>query len=121
MRQDKAQHFYYLLSYPFSSAIEKDQEKKDDEDAAPDGSEDQFEQERAELFPLILCLVTQNHEMFSHLWNLPMLWNKDIYLIILGNFVFETENINLIKAFLLAEKTKRLFNFISLAEKQKFI
>lgn len=50
-----------------------------------------------------------------------MLWNKQIYLIILGNFIFETNNPTHIRAFLLSKKTKSLFNTISLCEKQKFL
>lgn len=59
--------------------------------------------------------------MFSLLWNQQFLWCKAVYLIILGNFVFETCNPSLIRAFLLANKTKNLFNYISLSEKQKFV
>ena len=59
--------------------------------------------------------------MLSLLWNHTMLWNKHIYLIILGNFVFETNTPDFIRRFLLSEKTKKLFNSISLCEKQKFL
>lgn len=59
--------------------------------------------------------------MFSLLWDHPLLWNKQIYLILLGNFVFETQTPALIRAFLLSSKTQTLFNSISLCEKQKFI
>jgi len=55
--------------------------------------------------------------MFSLLWNEKYLWNKAVYLIILGNFVFETEDPAMIREFLLSEKTKMLFKQISLCEK----
>jgi hypothetical protein len=86
----------------------------DDPTEKPDPS---FLQERTELFPLILCLVTRNPQMFSLLWNEKYLWNKAVYLIILGNFVFETEDPAMIREFLLSEKTKMLFKQISLCEK----
>ena len=66
----------------------------------------QFLEERTELFPLILCLVTKNASMFSLLWNQQFLWNKPVYMIILGNFVFETEDPSLIREYLLSDKTK---------------
>lgn len=59
--------------------------------------------------------------MFSELWNSPQLWTKQVYLVLLGNFVFETQTPSLIRAFLVSSKTKKLFNSISLCEKQKFI
>ena len=40
---------------------------------------------------------------------------------LLGNFVFETQTPSLIRAFLTSSKTKKIFNSISLSEKQKFI
>ena len=47
--------------------------------------------------------------MFDFLWNQQFMWNKDVYLIILGNFVFETQNTNIIRSFLIGEKTKKIF------------
>ena len=84
-------------------------------------AENAFLLERTELFTLILCMVTKNSEMFDFLWNQKLMWNKDIYLIILGNFVFETQNPDTIRSFLTGEKTKRIFRQISLCEQQKFL
>jgi hypothetical protein len=42
-------------------------------------------------------------------------------MILLGNYVFESETPELIRAFLTSEKTKSLYNSISLCEKQKFV
>lgn len=70
---------------------------------------------------LVLCLITDNKDMLDLLWNHPLLWNKFIYLIIFGNFVFETQRPELIRLFLLSEKTKALFSQVSLCEKQKFV
>ena len=42
-------------------------------------------------------------------------------MVLLGNFVFETQTPSLIRAFLTSSKTKKIFNSISLSEKQKFI
>ena len=98
---------YYLLSDTFKVESE-------DED-------DEFVQEISELVPLIICLITRNTQIFNLLWNQTMLWNKQIYLILLGNYVFETESPGLIRAFLTSDKTKSLYNSISLCEKQKFV
>jgi hypothetical protein len=92
-----------------------------DKDGEGADSDPEFILERSELLPLVLCLITKNGEMLSLLWNHIMLWNKHIYLIILGNFVFETNTPDFIRRFLLADKTKKLFNSISLCEKQKFL
>jgi hypothetical protein len=59
--------------------------------------------------------------MFELLWNQKLLWNAHIYLILLGNFVFETQSPDFIRSFLISQKTKNLFNSISLSEKQKFL
>lgn len=99
------QQLSYLLSDPFLAKMEDDESHSDDAPVGNDGNDNQFYKERTELLPLILCLVTKNSAMFELLWNQQFLWNKDIYLIILGNFVFESNNTEMIRAFLLAEKT----------------
>ena len=99
---------YYLLSDPFKIKVEHE----DDDEEGPD-----FVQERSELFPLILCFITKNVKIFEELWNNQLLWNNHIYLILLANFVYETENPSFIRAFVLSQKTKRLFNSVSLCEK----
>ena len=87
-------------------------------DAESAGNEaTEFLLENSELLPLVICLITKNSSMFSLVWNQPLLWNKQIYLILLGNIVFETQTPALIRAFLLSSKTKALFNSISLCEK----
>lgn len=50
-----------------------------------------------------------------------MLWTKPIYLILLSNYIYESENTEIIKAFVTSQKTKSLFNYISLEEKKRFI
>ena len=69
------------------------------------------------MLPIILTLATNNAEMFTYLWDHPMLWNKPIYLINLSSIVFETQNPSIISVFLTSDKCKRIFNAISLAEK----
>ena len=59
--------------------------------------------------------------MFKKLWDHPHLWCKPDYLVLLAHMVYETENPSLIQTFLTSEKTKILFQSISLAERQKFI
>ena len=113
------------MSDPFRVEEEGDEDDKEKAQRRSQGDEDaeasEFLLERSELFPLVLCLTTKNAAMFSLLWDHPCLWNKQIYLILLGNFVFETQTPALIRAFLLSSKTKLLYNSISLCEKQKFV
>lgn len=104
-----------MLSDPFKVSVEP----RDDEMEEEEGPD--FIQERSELFPLILCFLTKDVKMFKELWNHQMLWNAHIYLILLANFVFETQSPDFIRSFLLSTKTKNLFNSISLCEKQKFL
>lgn len=59
--------------------------------------------------------------MLSLLWNQHNLWNRPVYLILLANFVFETEHPDLIRTFLTADKTRQLFCAVSLAEKRHFM
>lgn len=59
--------------------------------------------------------------MFEILWNNQRLWNKHIYLILVSSFVLEADSIPLLRSFLTSEKTKILFNAISLSEKQKYM
>jgi hypothetical protein len=77
--------------------------------------------ERTSLLPLILCLMTDQDSMLTMLWNQHNMWNRPVYMILLANFVFETESPTLIRAFLTAEKTRRLFTAISLAERKHFM
>ena len=58
---------------------------------------------------------------FELLWNDRRLWSQHIHLILVCNFILETDDLPLTRAFLTSEKTKCLFNAMSLAEKQKFI
>ena len=83
--------------------------------------EDMKLDERTSLLPLVLSLMTEQAHMLSSLWNQRDLWHRPVYLILLSNFVFETENPAMIRAFLTAEKTKLLFNSVSLAEKRHFL
>lgn len=109
------QQLYYLLCDPFKADQELDLDIQDNDEKEANDSE--FILERSELLSLILCLMTNNTDILEYLWNHPMLWNKHIYLIIFGNFVFETGNPTHIRNFLLSNKTKMLFNSISLCEK----
>ena len=47
--------------------------------------------ERTSLLPLILCLMTDQDSMLTMLWNQHNMWNRPVYMILLANFVFETE------------------------------
>jgi len=83
------------LSDPFRVEEEGDEDDKEKAQRRSQGDDDdaeasEFLLERSELFPLVLCLTTKNAAMFSLLWDHPCLWNRQIYLILLGNFVFET-------------------------------
>ena len=73
--------------------------------------------ERSSLLPLVICLMTGQAQMLNILWNYPNFYSKPHYLVLLSNMVYETENPAIIKTFLLSQKTKDLFNHISLAEK----
>lgn len=117
----RSQQLFYLLSDPFQSSEDELNNSNDAPENPIERPDTQFLQERTELFPLILCLILKDPNMLSLLWNQKFLWNKPIYMIILGNFVFETEDPQLIREYLLSDKTKQLFKQISLSEKQKFL
>ena len=80
-----------------------------------------FNLERSSLIPLVITLMTNNVDMFTLLWGHPMLWNDHKFLILLSNIVYETASPSLIRAFLLSDKTKALYNSISQREKEKFV
>lgn len=77
--------------------------------------------ERTALVPLILTIATRNVQMFQIVWEHSMLWNKPVYLVLLSNVVYESENTQIINVFLKSAKTKSLFNSISQAERRKFV
>lgn len=94
----------------------------------PDGQEEEegseFMIERSYLAPVILPIITKNVAMFTYIWEelgLRGMWKKPIFLILLGNFIFETQLPELIRKFLLSKKTLRLFSYMSQCEKQKFV
>lgn len=72
-----------------------------------------FIRERSALIPLVLTLITNNHEMFSFIWNHEMLWNKHKYLILLSSIIYDTQNPFMIKTFITATKTINLFSSMS--------
>ena len=37
--------------------------------------------------------MTYQPDMFTLVWNHPQMWNKHIYLILVSNFVYETQNL----------------------------
>ena len=90
MSHTQTQQLYYLLCDPFKADQELDNEFLNQDNQESNDSE--FILERSELLSLVLCLMTNNIDILDYLWNHPMLWNKQIYLIIFGNFVFETGN-----------------------------
>lgn len=70
---------------------------------------------------MILTLATNDRDMFSLLWNHTYLWNNHRYLILLSNYVYDTQDAAMIQVFLESPKTKQLFNSMSLVEKEKFV
>lgn len=131
------QHLFYLLSDPFRVYRPEEEEpatgrKKGQADKLngvdvrserelKEEEKYKFIKERSALVPLVLTLATNNPEMFELLWNHPMLWNKHKYMILLSNIVYDTQNPILIRTFLTAEKTRNIYNSISMVEKQKFV
>ena len=102
--------------------IEFDKENVPSDDGRdPEEEPNQFLEERQSLIPLILPLINNDAKTFELIWNEKRLWNKHIYLILVWWYVLESENESIIKSFIGSEKTKTLFNMISLSEKQKFI
>lgn len=123
------QHLFYLLSDPFRVYRPEEEDngigrKRSDIRSESELKEEEkykFIKERSALIPLVLTLATNNPQMFSLLWNHPMLWNKHKYLILLSNIVYDTQNPLLIQTFLTSNKTRNIYNSVSLAEKQKFV
>jgi hypothetical protein len=70
------------LTTPF--IIETDEDVEDD-------SEEKFIKEKTELFCLIMCVMMNAKDIFKYLWKLcSYIWN-DIHLVLLTNYVFESQ------------------------------
>lgn len=65
-----------------------------------DGENYQYLAERTALVPLVLTIATKNAQMLQMLWEHNMLWNKPIYLVLLANYLYESQNTQMINVFL---------------------
>lgn len=64
-----------------------------EEDAAgfDDDSEEKFIKEKSEIFPLVMCMMLNNRDIFRYLWKTcSFIWN-DVHLILLSNFIFDSQ------------------------------
>jgi hypothetical protein len=71
------------LTKPFAIETEEDAE-----DCGPDV--EKFVTEKTEIFPLVLCIMLQNKNMFRYLWKKCAYMYNDIHLILLTNIVLES-------------------------------
>ena len=90
------------------------------EDDEPDEAE-KFITEKTEIFPLVLCIMLENTEIFKYLWKkCSYLWN-DIHLILLVNYIFEAHWQTGLEVLLTSPHTNQLFLSMNAIEKEKFL
>lgn len=100
------------LTTPFIIEADDDIEAEDEE---------KFIKEKTEIFPLVMCLMMNNKEIFQYLWKTcSYLWNE-IHLVLLANFVFEAAWADGIRILFASAPTIQIFNQMNLFEKEKFL
>ena len=95
--------------------IELDEEMENEEE------EEKFIKEKSELFVLIMCIILQNRDVFKYLWrNCSYIWN-DVHLVILADFIFDSQWEDGCKVLFASANTHQIFNAMNLYEKEKFL
>lgn len=72
--------------------------------------DDKFIKEKSEVFIFIICIILKNKGMFRYFWKkCSIIWNE-IHLILLTNFIFESQWIDGIKILFSSAHTHQIFN-----------
>jgi hypothetical protein len=83
--------------------------------------DENFIQEKSELFALVLTIMLNNRDMFRFLLkNCGYLWN-DVHLGLLTNFILEAEWIDGLKVLFTSPTTHQLFQSMNLYEKERYL